>query len=214
MSYQDIVVFVTEILGTIAFAASGAMVGVERKMDIFGVSVLGVITAVGGGMTRDIILGLTPPSVFRNPVYALVATLTSCAVFAVLYWKRELLEGHFLAAYNQVMLVLDTVGLGVFTVMGVLTGIRYGFGNNAFLLVFLGTITGVGGGLLRDVMAGVPPYIFVKHIYACASILGALVCVWVYPRLGELAAMVVGGGAVLLIRYLAAHYHWNLPHMQ
>lgn len=214
MSYQDIVVFVTEILGTIAFAASGAMVGVERKMDIFGVSVLGVITAVGGGMTRDIILGLTPPSVFRNPVYALVATLTSCAVFAVLYWKRELLEGHFLAAYNQVMLVLDTVGLGVFTVMGVLTGIRYGFGNNAFLLVFLGTITGVGGGLLRDVMAGVPPYIFVKHIYACASIFGALVCVGVYPRLGELAAMVVGGGAVLLIRYLAAHYHWNLPHMQ
>lgn len=214
MSWQEMIVFVTEILGTIAFAASGAMVGVERKMDIFGVSVLGVITAVGGGMTRDVILGLTPPGVFQNPVYALVATVTSCTVFAVLYWKRELLNGHFPAAYNQLMLVLDSVGLGVFTVMGVLTGIRYGFVNNTFLLVFLGTITGVGGGLLRDVMAGVPPYIFVRHIYACASIVGALVCTFAYAQLGELAAMAAGGGTVLLIRYLAAHYHWNLPHMQ
>lgn len=211
MNYQEILIFIIEILGTIAFAASGAMVGVDHKMDIFGVSVLGVITAVGGGMTRDIVLGLTPPSVFRNPVYAAVATVTSCAVFAVVYWKKELLEGHFRVTYDRIMLVLDSVGLGLFTVMGVSTGFRYGYGNNAFLLVFLGTITGVGGGLLRDVMAGVPPYIFVRHIYACASIVGALTCVFTYKRLGEVPSMVISAGVVILIRYLAAHYHWNLP---
>ncbi len=211
MSGQEILVFIIEILGTIAFAASGAMVGVERKMDIFGVSVLGVITAVGGGMTRDIILGVTPPSVFRNPVYAAVATVTSCTVFAVVYCKRELLAGHFRAAYDKIMLVLDSVGLGLFTVMGVSTGIRYGFEDNTFLLVFVGTITGVGGGLLRDVMAGVPPYIFVRHIYACASIVGAITCALTFEALGEVTSMVLSAGVVILIRYLAAHYRWNLP---
>lgn len=84
MDYQSIITFFMEMAGTVAFAASGAMVGVERNMDIFGVSVLGVVTAVGGGMIRDIVLGIIPPNVFTNPVYALVATITSCVVFLVL----------------------------------------------------------------------------------------------------------------------------------
>jgi len=177
MDYQSIITFFMEMAGTVAFAASGAMVGVERNMDIFGVSVLGVVTAVGGGMIRDIVLGIIPPNVFTNPVYALVATITSCLVFLVFYWKRQLLEGHMRLTYDRVMLVMDSIGLGIFTVVGVNTGIRSGYMDNVFLLVFLGTITGVGGGLLRDMMAGVPPYIFVKHIYACASIVGAVVCI-------------------------------------
>ena len=178
MDYQSIITFFMEMAGTVAFAASGAMVGVERNMDIFGVSVLGVVTAVGGGMIRDSVLGIIPPNVFTNPVYALVATITSCVVFLVFYWKRQLLEGHMRLTYDRVMLVMDSIGLGIFTVVGVNTGIRSGYMDNVFLLVFLGTITGVGGGLMRDMMAGVPPYIFVKHIYACASIVGAVVCVY------------------------------------
>lgn len=199
--------------GTVAFAASGAMVGVERNMDIFGVSVLGVVTAVGGGMIRDIVLGIIPPNVFTNPVYALVATITSCVVFLAFYWKRQLLEGHMRLTYDRVMLVMDSIGLGIFTVVGVNTGIRSGYMDNVFLLVFLGTITGVGGGLMRDMMAGVPPYIFVKHIYACASIIGAIVCVYMNRFVGNVEAMVVSSVVVVLIRYLAAHYHWNLPRL-
>ena len=155
--------------------AGYAMVGVERNMDIFGVSVLGVATAVGGGMIRDVVLGVIPPAVFTNPVYALVSVLTSCIVFFIFYFKRELLQGHRRETYDKIMLAMDSVGLGIFTVVGVNAGIRQGYMDNAFLLVFLGTITGVGGGLLRDMMASVPPYIFVKHIYACASIIGAIV---------------------------------------
>lgn len=214
MNVQEWITFIMEILGTIAFAASGAMVGVGKGMDIFGVCVLGVVTAVGGGMTRDIILGIIPPGVFQNPVYAAVATATSCLVFLVLYLKRELLEGKFRAAYDRSMMVMDAVGLGIFTVVGVNTGIRHGYLENTFLLVFLGTITGVGGGLLRDVMAGVPPYIFVRHVYACASIVGALVCVIMYRNFGAVAAMIVSSAVVILIRYLAAHYHWNLPRLK
>ena len=93
MDYQSIATFIMEMAGTVAFAASGAMVGVERNMDIFGVSVLGVATAVGGGMIRDIVLGVIPPAVFRNPVYALVSVLASCIVFFIFYQKP--LTVHF-----------------------------------------------------------------------------------------------------------------------
>ena len=196
MDYQSIITFFMEMAGTVAFAASGAMVGVERNMDIFGVSVLGVVTAVGGGMIRDIVLGIIPPNVFTNPVYALVATITSCVVFLVFYWKRQLLEGHMRLTYDRVN-----------------TGIRSGYMDNVFLLVFLGTITGVGGGLMRDMMAGVPPYIFVKHIYACASIVGAVVCVYMNRFVGNVEAMMVACFVIILIRYLAAHYRWNLPRL-
>ena len=213
MDCQNIITFFMEMAGTVAFAASGAMVGVERNMDIFGVSVLGVVTAVGGGMIRDIVLGIIPPNVFTNPVYALVATITSCLVFLVFYWKRQLLEGHMRLTYDRVMLVMDSIGLGIFTVVGVNTGIRSGYMDNVFLLVFLGTITGVGGGLLRDMMAGVPPYIFVKHIYACASIVGAVVCVYMNRFVGNVEAMMVACFVIILIRYLAAHYRWNLPRL-
>ena len=213
MDYQSIITFFMEMAGTVAFAASGAMVGVERNMDIFGVSVLGVVAAVGGGMIRDIVLGIIPPNVFTNPVYALVATITSCVVFLVFYWKRQLLEGHMRLTYDRVMLVMDSIGLGIFTVVGVNTGIRSGYMDNVFLLVFLGTITGVGGGLMRDMMAGVPPYIFVKHIYACASIVGAVVCVYMNRFVGNVEAMMVACFVIILIRYLAAHYRWNLPRL-
>ena len=205
MDYQSIITFFMEMAGTVAFAASGAMVGVERNMDIFGVSVLGVVTAVGGGMIRDIVLGIIPPNVFTNPVYALVATITSCVVFLVFYWKRQLLEGHMRLTYDRVMLVMDSIGLGIFTVVGVNTGIRSGYMDNVFLLV--------GGGLMRDMMAGVPPYIFVKHIYACASIVGAVVCVYMNRFVGNVEAMMVACFVIILIRYLAAHYRWNLPRL-
>lgn len=214
MNYQEIIIFIMEMIGTVAFAASGAMVGAKRQMDIFGICVLGVITAVGGGIIRDVILGITPPSVFHNPIYALVATVVSCLVFMVLYLNQELLEGKFPITYDKIMIMMDAIGLAIFTVVGVNIGIRQGYLKNTFLLVFLGTITGVGGGLLRDIMAGMPPYIFVRHIYACASIVGALICVWIYRVFGETEAMVVSSIVILIIRYLAAHYRLNLPRLE
>ena len=182
-------------------------------MDIFGICVLGVVTAVGGGATRDIILGIVPPGMFQNPIYTIVATVTSCIVFAIMYWKQELLEGENRLVYDKIMLVMDSVGLGVFTVMGVDKGITEGYMGRTFFLVFLGTVTGVGGGLIRDMMAGVPPYIFVKHIYACASIVGAVVCVYMNRFVGNVEAMMVARFVIILIRYLAAHYRWNLPRL-
>ena len=214
MDVQTWSVFVMEMIGTVAFAASGAMVGMGRRMDIFGVCVLGVITSVGGGMIRDVFLGIIPPGVFQKPVYALVATITSCLVFLVLYVKRHLLEGHFKEIYDRALLIMDSIGLAIFTVVGVNTGIQQGYLHHTFLLVFVGTITGVGGGLLRDMMAGVPPCIFVRHIYACASIVGAWTCALISQHFGNVEAMVISAAVVMLIRCCAAHYRWNLPRLE
>ena len=213
MDLQAYIIFCVEIMGTVAFAASGAMTGISRRMDAFGVCVLGVVTAVGGGMMRDVILGNVPGALTR-PVYVAVAVATALLIFAVLYVKKDLLQGNFGHLYDRAMLAMDSVGLGIFTAVGVTTGIRNGYLENTFLLTFLGTLTGVGGGLLRDMMAGVPPYIFVKHIYACASVAGALICVLIYRGFGQIAAVVISSLIVVLIRCLAARYRWNLPHIE
>ncbi len=210
MDIQSLIFLLMDLAGTIAFAASGAIVAIRQKMDLFGVCVLGVCTAVGGGMMRDVILGHIPAAL-KNPKYVAVAAATSLLVFLLFYFKQEFFEGRVRVYYDLVMLVMDTIGLGIFTVFGVKAGVDAGYMDNTFLLAFLGTLTGVGGGLLRDMMAEVPPYIFVRHVYACASIIGAVLCVWLYRGIGELPALVIGSVCVILIRYLAAHYRWNLP---
>lgn len=208
---NNTVVFIIEMIGTVAFAVSGAMVGINRHMDIFGVCVLGVITSVGGGMIRDIILGNIPPNVFYHPIYLLVSVIVSCLMFLGIYLGKKHKNEHVSAIYDSLLLIMDTIGLAIFTVLGVNAGFERGFTNRIVLLVFVGTITGVGGGLLRDMMAGVPPYIFVKHVYACASILGALTTSLLYPYMYSEHAMLLGFVVVVLIRFFAIHFKWNLP---
>lgn len=107
---------------------------------------------------------------------------------------------------------MDSAGLGIFTVMGIRIAYSSTSDPTLFLLVFVGVVTGVGGGVLRDVMAGDTPYIFVKHVYASASLAGALVCVGLWAVWGELPAILGGTAVVILIRFLSAYFHWNLPH--
>ena len=194
---SDVLVFVLELIGTVAFAVSGAIVGIKKQMDLFGVIVLGVCTAVGGGIVRDLILGVTPPVTFQNPIY----TLTAAAVSI----------GRHEPVFDRLLLVMDAVGLGVFTVVGVQCAYQQSEDYTLFLLIFVGLITGVGGGVLRDVFSGERPYIFVRHFYACASIVGALICALCWRALGGNAAMLFGAAVVVVLRLLAAYYHWNLP---
>ena len=199
--------FSLEIVGTVAFAVSGAMVGLKREMDIFGVCILGLVTAVGGGAIRDLILGITPPNTFRTPIYALVAVSVSILLF--LPFVRGALH-RFQRLYDLLLLGMDSLGLGIFTVMGIRTAFQAGH-EGWFLLIFVGVITGVGGGILRDVLAGQSPYIFSKHFYACASILGAVAYVALYRVVGDGFAMTVGASLIVVLRCLAAHYRWKLP---
>lgn len=202
-------IFILELIGTVAFAISGAMTALKKNMDIFGVAILGLTTAVGGGALRDVLLGITPPVMFREPVYALLAIFVSVVVF-IPSVRRLLTRRQSL--YERMMLVMDSIGLGIFTVVGINTAYGVSDDFNLFLLIFVGTVTGVGGGVLRDVLAGNTPYIFVKHIYACASIVGAILCAALRASLGEAASVIIGASAVIIIRLLAAHYKWSLPH--
>lgn len=206
----DNIIFVMEIIGTIAFASSGALIAIKQDMDIFGINVLGIITAVGGGCIRDIIIGRTPPVMFVRPIYALVALFTCNLLFLIFSLRRELLTNRFMVTYEKLMLILDALGLGIFTVTGVSAGMSTAYSDNLFLVTFVGVITGVGGGVLRDILAIQKPYILVKHVYACASLAGALLCALLWP-FGSLPAMWIGAAIVLLIRILAMIFHWNLP---
>ena len=208
---MDEVIFILELIGTVAFASSGAMIGIEKKMDIFGVNVLGATTAVGGGIMRDIILGLTPPGAFSHPIYVLISVVTSTLLFVIAYARPTAFESRLKTEYyDKLMFWCDTAGLGIFTVVGVQAAVRSVGGENAFFLVFIGALTGVGGGVLRDIMAGETPYILVKHIYACAAIAGGIVCVAGRTLLGEAYGTVFGLTVTVLLRFLAAHFRWNL----
>ena len=212
MNYMNfnVLTLIMELIGTIAFASSGAMLAIQKEMDLFGVCVLGVTTSVGGGMIRDLLLGIIPPGMFRKPIYTSVAILTSILLFFIIYTRRNIKNEKIAEAYNKIMMVFDTVGLGIFTVVGIHTGRKEGY-EQIFLLIFLGVITGVGGGLLRDMMAQEMAYILTKHIYACASISGAAVCVMSDSMLGDFWSMTVGMTVVMLVRFLATRYRWNLP---
>ena len=205
---SDTLLLVFEIFGTIAFAASGAMTGLSKKMDIFGVVTLGIVTSVGGGVIRDLVLGNTPPATFSNPVYALVATVVSIVLFIPAV-RRFMLRNQRL--YDKAMLVMDSVGLGIFTVVGIETA-YLADKSNVFLLLFVGMVTGIGGGVLRDVLAGNTPYIFIKHFYASASLIGAVVCIGIWEFFEKPGiAMLAGSLCILVLRFLAARFRWSLP---
>ena len=214
----DTLFFIVEILGTIAFAISGAMIAIDRKLDIFGVIIMGCMTACGGGILRDMILGQTPPQSFINPVY-----LTSAAVSAVLvfmytkYRHKRITDTHDLGVLklnlDMPLNVIDAAGLGIFSVIGVQNTINAGYGDNMFFCVFLGACTGVGGGMLRDMMSNTTPAIFRKHIYALASIIGAIVY-YLLMGFNRGMAIVVTVILVTALRVLATLYRWSLPKIE
>ena len=207
---MDVLFSIFELLGTVAFAVSGAMEGVRHRMDLFGVTLLGLVTAIGGGVLRDLVIGQIPPKVFRDSRCAVLAILVALAVFIILKLTQERKPRALAHLRDRLYFLSDTIGLAAFTVLGIESA---GPGRNTGLLLFVGMITGVGGGVLRDILAGSVPSILRKHIYAVASLAGALADVLLMHILPAEIAMLAGFGLVVLIRLAAAHYKWNLPHI-
>lgn len=197
-------ILIMELIGTVAFAISGAVQAKRVKMDIFGVTVLGLVTAVGGGMIRDIIIGQTPPAVFQNPIYAVTALVSAVAVFFLAPRTQHTKWGE------KLLYIADSIGLAVFTAVGVERAYELGH-RGLTLWIFVGVITGVGGGVLRDVFCGTIPHIFRKHIYATASLLGVLVIFLLAKHTDFLFASVVGAAVIIVVRLIAMLFHLNLP---
>lgn len=207
----ETILFILEIIGTISFAVSGAFVAIKAKFDIFGVLVIGCITAFGGGIMRDMLIGKLPPRVFENAYILLIATGSALATFCISYLYRKKFDG-VRGKIEYINNVFDAIGLAAFTVMSTEIAITEGDVNNVFLSLVLGVLPAVGGGLLRDILTETPPYIFTKHVYAVAAIGGAVL--YYVMRLfmeNTIFPSLLGMVLVFGIRMIATKYHWQLP---
>jgi uncharacterized membrane protein YeiH len=202
---MELFILVFEIIGTIAFAVSGAMTGLKKEMDIFGVAILGLTAAVGGGVIRDVVLGVTPPIMFQDPLYAFVAIGTAIIIFvpAVHRWMMRNTR-----AYEKILILMDALGLGIFTIVGIRAAYEVSVDFNKFLLLFVGVVTGVGGGILRDVLAAIPVlYSFATFTPSRRSSVRRLRH-FVDGR-WNLYAMLAGMTVIVVIRLLSFHFKWN-----
>ncbi|MDO3378748.1 trimeric intracellular cation channel family protein [Geoalkalibacter halelectricus] len=193
--------YLLDLIGTAAFAASGAWAGIRRRMDLLGVLVLGVVTATGGGTLRDILLGDVPPFSFKDETYLYISIAVSLVVF---FWHRRM---EFI---QHPLLYFDAVGLGTFVVIG--TSKALAFETGFLVAVVLGVMTATAGGVIRDVLSNQVPLILRKEVYASACIAGAVLLVLLHrldapPTLAALSAAVV----VIAVRLLAIHFNWALP---
>lgn len=206
---MDELIYALEIIGAAAFAVSGAMAALEHDADIFGVIFLAVVTALGGGVIRDLLLGVTPPKMFVSYVYLAVAALAALVVFADAYVRREKYRKHR-DKLDSINNMFDAVGLAVFTVSGMNTAMQQS--DNVLLILVLGMSTGVGGGMLRDMMINKMPKVLRKRVYAVASLLGGGVYYGLFALgVHETIAAVSGMALIIVLRVLATVYKWNLP---
>jgi uncharacterized membrane protein YeiH len=192
---------ILEMIGIVVFAASGALVGVTHRLDIFGVCSVGVFTGIGGGIIRDVLLGIHPPSSLSSWPNFGTAAATSLAVF----YLHEPLN-----RLRREILTLDALGMGLFASTGTITALD----NNADSLAatLIGATAAIGGGVIRDVLVNEVPLLLHKDLYAVPALLGAaLVAVAVHAGFSTNASLVCGTTFAAVFRLLALRRHWSLP---
>ena len=211
MSFSEILFFAAELIGTAAFSIAGTLVAIRRELDIFGAVVVGTVTAVGGGCLRDILLGQFPPMMFKTPVYTALAAVLAVIVFVLEYIiaARKILESK---TYETVVNIFDALGLAIFVVVGINTAAKCGYSDNAFLSICVGVLTGIGGGIIRDLFVGSIPMVLRKQVYAIPAIIGGIIyyCM-MSAEVNDYISVITIIVLVMTIRILAAHFRWNLP---
>ena len=190
-----------DLVGTFAFAISGATVGVRNRLDLFGVLVLSFAAATAGGITRDVLIGATPPVALANWHYLAV----SCLAGAITFYRYENIE-----RLRNPVRVFDAVGLALFAVIGTLKALEHGLGPVGAVL--LGMLSGIGGGIVRDVLVARTPVVFQSDLYAIAAMLGAIVVVvGVALEWPQVPVMLLSASVCFGLRYMAIRYDWHLP---
>ncbi len=203
-----------EIIGTIAFAISGVLVAIGASLDIFGVVFVSMVTAFGGGILRDILLGINPPSIFSNTIMLLIAAVTAVVVFVIAYINKNDFD-TIKVKIEHINNIFDAIGLAAFSVIGSEVAFLNGFAENAVIVVVVGMLTGVGGGIFRDILTDTTPFVFKKHIYALASIFGSTLYFVLRTFIENvLVASVISMLFIFVIRMLATKYHWSLPKIE
>jgi uncharacterized membrane protein YeiH len=198
------IIYALDLLGTVAFAASGALAGVRRGMDLLGVIVLGIVTATGGGVIRDVLLNDTPPFCFKNELYLYLAVAASVVVF---------LTPRSFERMNRAMLLLDALGLGTFLVIGTSKALQFNLGLMGSII--MGVMTATCGGLVRDLLSNQIPLILQREIYASACVVGGALFYFLhFTELPNTVNLTVSAATVILIRCAAIVKGWQLPRGQ
>jgi len=188
-------------VGTLVFAFSGALVGVQKRFDLFGVLFLAFVVAVVGGMARDVLIGAVPPVALTNIHYFLISIVGGLIIF---WWYPRV------ATLQRQILLFDAVGLSLFAVTGAQKAIEYGI--NPVMAAILGMITGIGGGMTRDVLAGDVPFVLRGDLYALAALAArAAVSLGHVLGIAPLAPMLLGGGICVFLRLMAIYRGWRAP---
>lgn len=192
---------IIDLLGTIAFAISGALAAFSKKLDPFGIIIIAFVTAAGGGTLRDVLIGVRPVSWMLN--MDLVYTILICVLVTFIFRK-------WLQKLRKTLFLFDTIGIGLYTVVGIEMGITAGL--HPVICITLGCVTACFGGVIRDILVNEIPVIFRKNIYATACIAGGVIY-FILIRFTILTnwAFVISGASVILIRFFAVLFKWNLP---
>lgn len=200
------VLYFFDLFGTFAFAVSGALLGVKKDMDIYGMFVLAISVGVGGGTMRDMMLGRTPPFVLTDINYMFVIAAATLLVF----FLNSIMEKSL---PMKTLNIADAVGLGVFTSIG--ANVALSCNAEWYGIIFFGVMTATAGGMIRDTLAGEVPFVLKKEVYASASIIGGIIFIILYKAgAGLNMNILVTSVIVTLIRILAIYKDWHLPHFR
>lgn len=194
---------ILDLLGTFAFALSGIRLASGKQIDWFGAYIIGLVTAIGGGTLRDLLLGVTPFWMLDVSYFA----TTAVALLAVLLFKTKLFK------WGSPLFLFDTIGLGLFTVVGITKSIDAGL--SVVVCILMGTITGSVGGVIRDVLLNQVPLIFQRDIYALACVAGGgvyFLCIFFGVPVG--ITEITAAATVIILRLLAVKYHLHLPQLK
>lgn len=208
---EEQLLWIATMVGTVACGISGAMTAVDRGMDLIGVLTLGAITAVGGGIIRDIILDRVPQAFVESEFFLAALGVSLLVFFLALVWYTGI--QHRRRLIDNIINLFDAVGLGAYAMVGARATIAMGYGDNRLLVLVLGLITAVGGGVLRDLLCCRVPFVLYKRVYLVAALAGTLVYIYTCPY-NELIAMSAGMLTVAVVRVLASVFHWDMPRVR
>jgi uncharacterized membrane protein YeiH len=195
------VIYVLDILGTFAFAISGALVALDKKFDIFGVIIIAFVTAVGGGMLRDVLINAHPINWIGDLNYLYI--IFSAVLFTFLFKSK-------IAHLSKTMFLFDTIGISVFTLLGLQKGLSYDL--HPIIAIIMGMISAVFGGVLRDVLTAKIPLIFEKEVYASACLVGGInYLILHYFKVDENINFIISAIVIASIRAIAVKFHLELP---
>lgn len=196
-----------DIIGTIAFALSGTLAALNKNMHISGIVILSWVAGVGGGILRDVILGVNPPIAFLNPMYSYIAIGVGAIV--LLFIKIDVQSKYDKRTALSILDLADAVGLSVFLITGIIVAKNI-YGQNSFLCLVAGVLTAVGGGFLRDLCICQIPQVFVRNFYISSVIMGGLAYIATWNLFKEWQCMLLGAAITFIVRMLDIYFHWQV----